>query len=122
LAISEEEVNDYGRRYGQIVARAWSDQDYKGRFLADPATVMREVGIEIPAGVQVKAVENTPHLLHLALPPPPSDDLTEEDLTQVAGGVTVGTAGTLGTAGTMTCPVMTLLCFASAGTAGSAGP
>jgi hypothetical protein len=91
LAISEGQVSDYRRRYGKIVARAWSDDDYKARFLADPATVMREVGIELPGGAQVKVVENTPHLLHLVLPP---RDVTPEDLAQLAGGLTMGTAGT----------------------------
>ncbi len=91
MAINEEQVSDYRRRYGQVVARAWSDGDYKARFIADPTTVMGEAGIEFPGRVQVKAVENTPHLLHLILPP---SDVSEEDLAQVAGGLTMGTAGT----------------------------
>jgi hypothetical protein len=91
LAISDEQMSDYRRGYGQIVARAWSDDDYKARFLADAATVMREVGIELPGGVEVRAVENTPHLLHLVLPP---RNASEEDLARVAGGLTMGTAGT----------------------------
>jgi hypothetical protein len=90
LAINEEQVNDYRRRYGQVVARAWSDDDYKARFIADPTTVMREAGIELPGRAQVKVVENTPHLIHLILPP---SDLRQEDLAQVAGGLTMGTAG-----------------------------
>jgi hypothetical protein len=91
VAISEEQINDYRRGYGQIVARAWSDDDYKARFLADPERVTREVGIELPGGVDVRAVENTPHLLHLVLPP---RDVSEDDLARVAGGFTMSTAGT----------------------------
>jgi hypothetical protein len=91
MAISEEQVDDYRRGYGQIVARAWSDDDYKARFLADPETVMREVGIELPGGAQVRAVEDTAHLLHLVLPP---SGVSEEDLAQVAGGLSTGAVGT----------------------------
>jgi hypothetical protein len=95
LAITDEQINDYRRGYSQIVARAWSDDDYKARFLADPQRVTREVGIELPVRVDVRAVENTPHLLHLVLP---SNDVSEEDLVRVAGGFTMDTAGTAGTA------------------------
>ncbi len=91
MAISEEQVNDYRRRYGEIVARAWSDDRFKARFLADPATVMGEAGIELHGGAQVRAVENTPHLLHLVLPP---SDVSAEELAQVARGLTMGTVGT----------------------------
>lgn len=123
MANGDEEVREYGRRYGQIVARAWADDDYRARFLAEPAMVMRESGIDIPPDVKVKAVENSAHVLYLALPPRPSEEMSDEDLAMVAGGAdTLGSAGSIGTAGTLSCPFGTLACIGSAGTAGSIKP
>jgi hypothetical protein len=41
------------------VARAWRDSDYRERLLKDPKAVLGEEGIEIPADVDVKVVEDT---------------------------------------------------------------
>jgi hypothetical protein len=74
------------RQWGQVVARAWTDEGFKQRLLADPAAVLAEQGIAVPAGVAVEVHEATPAVLHLVLPPPPSDKLNLEQLEQVAGG------------------------------------
>ena len=76
---------EMNKKIGQIVARAWSDADFKARLLADPAETLRAAGIEFPAGVKVKAVENTGEQFYLVIPQKP-DDLSEEQLDNVAGG------------------------------------
>jgi len=43
----------------QVVARAWSDPDYRARLLADGSGACREEGIEVDA-LKLVAVENTP--------------------------------------------------------------
>lgn len=43
----------------QVVARAWSDPDYRARLLADGSAACREEGIEVDA-LKLVAVENTP--------------------------------------------------------------
>ena len=40
--------------WNQIVARAWADPQLKERLLSDPGAVLREHGVEVPAGVTVK--------------------------------------------------------------------
>jgi hypothetical protein len=121
MEMEQQEPEELARLYGQIVARAWVDDDFKARFLGDPTAVMREAGMSVPAGTEVRALENTDHVLHVVVPPRPDGEVSEEELTAAAGGgSTVGTGGSVGTAGTMTCPVMTLFCVGSAGTAGTA--
>ena len=56
------------------------------RLMAEPAAVLREAGIELPAGQQVRVVENTDQVVHLVLPQQPRE-LSDEQLEQVAGGM-----------------------------------
>jgi len=71
-----------------IIAKAWSDTDFKAGLLANPAETLQAEGIEFPAGVKVKAVENTSEQFYLVIPQKP-DDLSEEQLDQVTGGYIV---------------------------------
>ena len=71
----------------QVVAKAWQDESFKRRLLDDPAAVLKEHGIAVPAGVQVRVVEDTDQVRHLTLPVRTSDSqISEEELVQVAGG------------------------------------
>ncbi len=76
---------EMNKKMGQVIARAWSDADFKARLLADPAETLRAEGIEVPAGVKVRAVENTDEQFYLVIPQKPGD-LSEEQLSNVAGG------------------------------------
>jgi hypothetical protein len=83
-----QQENDWGKRWGQIVGRAWADGAFKRRLLADPTGVLRENGLAVPPGVQVRVVEDTDRAMHLTLPQKPSsEELVEEDLKRIAGGV-----------------------------------
>jgi hypothetical protein len=53
--------------------------------LANPAESLRAERIEFPAGVKVKAVENTSGQFYLVIPQKP-DELSEEQLSNVTGG------------------------------------
>ncbi|MEA1648603.1 NHLP leader peptide family RiPP precursor [Nitrospirillum sp. BR 11164] len=70
---------------GRIIARAWADEDYKARLLADPATVMEAEGLAVPTGIAIKVVEDTATVQTLVLPARPID-LSDDDLGEVAGG------------------------------------
>lgn len=78
--IAEETVVARERLWGQLIARVWADEDFKQRLLLDPHGVLAEAGIDVPDGVDIKVVEDTPTVRHLVLPPAPADDLIEEDL------------------------------------------
>lgn len=43
-----------------VVARAWRDNGYRARLLAEPKAVLASEGLEFPDGVDVEVVENTP--------------------------------------------------------------
>ena len=74
-------------QWGQIVAKAWQDDAFKKRLLADPAAVLKEQGLELPAGTQIRVVENTDQVIHLTLPAKPLErELSEAELEGVAGG------------------------------------
>jgi hypothetical protein len=51
-----------------MIARAWADESFKERLLAEPASVFREYGVEVPPGLAIKMVENTGQAFHLVLP------------------------------------------------------
>lgn len=61
----EKMVEAYGEEIGpergaRIVARAWSDEEFKQRLLRDASAAARELGISGFTGETVIAVENTP--------------------------------------------------------------
>ena len=70
---------------GPVVARAWRDAAFRQRLLAEPAAALREAGVQVPEGLQVRVVENAETLVHLILPARPAGDLSDEQLDQVAG-------------------------------------
>jgi hypothetical protein len=78
---------DWGIQWDQIVARAWADDAFKQRLLADPAAVLKEYGVAPPAGVTIKVHESTDKVLNLTLPPKPGlEELSVEEVQRVVGG------------------------------------
>jgi hypothetical protein len=78
---------EQARKIGQVVAKAWTDEAFKQRLLAEPAAVLQEQGVAVPAGTEVRVVEDTERLRHLVLPSRPAEgELSEEQLAQAAGG------------------------------------
>lgn len=78
--------NDQTQKMSQLVAKAWADESFKQQLLADPVTVLKAEGLELPAGLTVKVLENTDQLYHLVLPPKPTE-LSDDSLDRVSGGI-----------------------------------
>lgn len=74
------------QKLNQLIAKAWADEAFKQRLLADPAAVLQAEGLVLPAGLTVKVVEDTHQLVHLVLPPKPTE-LSEDSLDRVSGGI-----------------------------------
>jgi hypothetical protein len=70
----------------RIIAKAWADDDFKARLLADPAAIAAAEGIAVPAGVKIVVHENKPGELHVVLPAKPDAVLSDEVLEGVTGG------------------------------------
>ena len=79
----------------RIAAKAWLDDAFKAKLLTDANTALAEEGIEVPAGITIKVIENTPSTLHFVLPAKPRDgELSEEQLADsTAGGYCPSTFG-----------------------------
>ena len=73
----------------RLFAACWKDEALKARFLSDPKAVMKEHGLDVPEGIDVKVVENADDCVHSTLPAPPAGhgDLSEEELSNAAGGI-----------------------------------
>ena len=77
------------RKVGQLLLKVWQDPKFKLRLVADPRAVLQEEGLPVPAGKAVRVVEDTAETMHLVLPRKPAEkeELTDEQLEQVAGGI-----------------------------------
>jgi hypothetical protein len=83
---------EQSKKIGQLIAKCWSDESFKQKLLADPAATLKAENVKLPAGLSLKAVENTDKVFYLVIPAKPTD-LSDEDLDKVAGGVS-GEEGT----------------------------
>ena len=115
--IDQSTAQENSRKYGDVMARAFNDEAFKARLLADPKGVLEQEGVVVPAGIEIRAVQNTENVIYLPIPARPSDELSDEALEQVSGGATGGSASTVGTVSSYTTTFGTL---SSAGSAGSA--
>ena len=65
------------------------DPEYKKMLKNDPKDVIsRQLNTEVPDGIKIKVVEDTPETMHLVIPyaAPEGAELSDSDLEAVAGG------------------------------------
>ncbi len=79
----------------RIIQRSLEDDAFRQRLLEDPkAAIEQELGTRLPAGVEIRAVEETQDTVHLVLPVRPTDvepgELSDRELESVAGGEGLG--------------------------------
>ena len=72
----------------QLFAACWKDEALKARFMTDPKAVLAEYDMPVPDNLDVKVVENADDCVHITLPAPPvgSNDLSDDELSNAAGG------------------------------------
>ena len=107
-------VSDAQRIMGQVSAMAMLDEEFRTRLEASPLEVLREFGMEVPCEAHVEIVSDpaalaTPAAGSVVLFVPNASELSEEELSMVAGAV----ASCQSTAGTC----CTFLCISSVSTA-----
>ena len=76
----------------QLIDKAEDDIAFRSRLLAEPrAVVEEELGVDVPASVELRVHEDNRSAVHLVLPPEPKLDMQE--LRTVSGGFAVCDGG-----------------------------
>ena len=79
----------------KIIARAWTDENFRRNFVADPKGQFEaHLGTKLPEALRITVHEETADSLHFVIPQKPAgnlDELSDEDLEKVAGGIDVAT-------------------------------
>ncbi len=72
----------------KIIAKAWKDPAFKKKLQTNPGQALKEMGMNIPANVNVKVIEDTDSSYTFVLPASPANakNLSEAELETVAGG------------------------------------
>src|SRR5688500_18912627 len=81
----EQRSRELAEQYTQVVTRAWHDEGFKRRLVAEPQVVLQEHDLPVPDGKTVRVVENTADTMYLVLPTRPAGERAAEQLNHVAG-------------------------------------
>ena len=85
-------MTEQKNQLASLFAACWKDEALKARLMADPKAVLAEYDMDVPDGMDVKVVENADNCVHITMPAPPSAppsgsmELSDEELSNVAGG------------------------------------
>ena len=82
------------KKWSQVVAEAWCDDNFKEHLKRDPVSALKTFGIVVPAGLELRVVENTDKVRYLTLPPKPQGgvaDLKGDDLKAAVAAFTSST-------------------------------
>ncbi len=63
---------DNRTKIGKVIARAWTDADFRKRLHSHPADVLKEAGIDVPAGRTIHVVDETEDKAYFVIPTRPS--------------------------------------------------
>jgi hypothetical protein len=75
------------RKIQKAIAKAWLDEGFKKKLLADPTASLKAEGVEIPPGIEIRIAEDTANSRNLVLPLRPSkDEVSDEELRSGEGG------------------------------------
>ncbi len=66
-------TSDIQTAWRGIVAKAWSDEQFKQKLMDNPNRTLSDAGVEVPTGVHFVIVENEPSRVHLVLPTNPGN-------------------------------------------------
>lgn len=97
------------------------DAAFRARMDADPHAVLAGVGMEVPAGVEIRIARNTRETLNLVLVREGSSYLSDEAMNEIAGGSSASTIGSAGSAGSASTVPSTFSSASSASSVASAG-
>jgi hypothetical protein len=67
----------------RLTARAWREPEFHDALIATPGPIMESAGLQVPAGIEVAAVENTATTQYIVIPQRP-DWLSDSDLSNLS--------------------------------------
>lgn len=81
---------EQSKRIGHLITKCWSDEGFKQKLLAEPMATLKSEGVELPADLTVKVVENTTRVFHLVIPAKPLstgdlDEISRADWAEMCG-------------------------------------
>jgi len=67
------DVTDQFKRYSEVIARAWKDEEFKKQLLDSPLAVLRDRGLHIPKGTKrIEVHQDKADIKHFVLLSKPS--------------------------------------------------
>ena len=97
--LTDQDYTAYRESYAslqRLAARCRADAGLRARLEGGDRAGL-ELDLEIPPGVALRLVEQTPERFYLPLPPDPNAVVAENQLEGVAGGSTISTGGSVAT-------------------------
>ena len=81
-------MTEQKNQLASLFAACWKDEALKARFMSDPKAVLAEYDMPVPAGIDVKVVENADDCVHITMPAPPvgHEAVSDAELRSAAGG------------------------------------
>ena len=79
-------MQEHQQQAQQIIAKAWSDPDFKQALIENPKATLAEQGIELPEDKTIKVHEDNADVLHLVIPTRP-EELSDNQLENASGGL-----------------------------------
>ena len=86
MELTQERINEI---YLEVQKLAVTDEGFREQLLQNPnAAIEKVAGFELPESFKFNVIEHDPaYIATFALPPVGLDEITDEDLEKVAGGV-----------------------------------
>ena len=75
-----------------VIAKSWTDDEYRKRLIKDPGTVLAEDEITAPPGANIRVIEHQANDIYLFLPPRPQTEINVRNVASQAAasaGLTV---------------------------------
>lgn len=69
----------------QIIAKCWTDEQFKQQLMDDPVGTLKQEGIELPEGMRINVLEDSDQTANLVIPARP-EGVDDDELDSVAAG------------------------------------